>query len=102
VTVWRALEAVAIGAAIVIGGSAAGLGAMWLLARAARKWGTDDTPMGHLVAKDGLKEVLAPEDADAMRARAEARRDRAEAKHAEGHQIETGQPDRQIKLVGRR
>lgn len=101
-TAWRVLEALAIGAVILIGGTAAGVAAAWLLARIARTWGTDATPMGRVVKKDGLGEVLAPHEADALRARAAQRRDRADAAHAEGHQIETGRPDRQIKLVGRR
>ena len=97
---WRAVEALTIGLVVLLGGAVIIWWLLHLTAKILRRYGpVDDIHIPEPVPKF---QKLTPGEVEALRVRAEIRQQRAEAKHAEGHQIEAGHHDRQIKLVSRR
>ena len=101
-TITRALEFVAIGLGCAVGGTIILLATLYVLTWLARIFGAEDVRIPPPVPRF---DKLPPEDVDAVRAAAAVRRERGEARHREGRQIESGQTieeSRIIKLVDRR
>ena len=86
---WRVAELGAIGAAVLVGGAAAGVAASWLLARAARRWGTDNLVLRPPVSRFPK---LSADEADDVREEAR-RRAALVAEHVgQSAQIASGTP----------
>lgn len=92
-------ELVAVSVAGLVGAAVVTLGTAWLLARLGRRYGTDATPMGR-TSQTFAK--LSRQDADAVRARAAARRVDANARYAEGRSIASGQAGPAWPIIHRR
>jgi hypothetical protein len=84
----RILISAGIVVAVVVGGTAFALGAAWLLAQIGRRYGTDDTPMGTTTVTQPVKDA---HEANAIRAKAKTRTDRAADHHREGRAVDSGE-----------
>ena len=89
------------GVAVVVGGLGTAGGLLYVVTKLARAFGEDDTTIPPPVPRFGK---LSAKDADTVRAAAKARQTRADHHHAEGRQIESGEPgtDRIIHLINGR